>query len=76
MAFCIQLGVFSSQVFQESSRHQLWRRKHCNLSSLLVYVEEIPPPPFFCLVHAVLLICFVFVFGPFCSSIAWHGEKL
>jgi hypothetical protein len=36
----IQLGVFSSQVFQESSRHTMWRRKHCNFLFLLVYVEE------------------------------------
>ena len=25
-----QLGVFSSQVFQESPRDKIWKRKHCN----------------------------------------------
>lgn len=44
--YCTQLGVFSSQVLQDSSRDKMWRRKHCNLSFILVYFEGISPPFF------------------------------
>lgn len=33
--FFEQLGVFSSQVFQESPRDKIWRKRHCNLLAWL-----------------------------------------
>lgn len=38
--FFVQLGVFSSQVFQESPRDKIWRRKHCNL--VFFHIEFVP----------------------------------
>jgi hypothetical protein len=60
----IQLGVFSSQVFQESSRHTMWRRKHCNFLLLFTSIFWRFFLSFWW-VHAVLLLtCSIFVFWP------------
>lgn len=73
MAFCIQLGVFSSQVFQESSQHKMWRRKHCNISTSLVYFEP-KRSPLFLLVLVVVLTCY-FYFLPLLQLhyMAWRN---
>lgn len=34
--FFEQLGAFSSQVFQESPRDKLWKKKHCNFSHFTI----------------------------------------
>ena len=72
MAFCIQLGVFSSQVFQESSQHKMWRRKHCNISTSLVYFEP-KRSPLFLLVLVVVLTCYFLFFTLIAAPL--HGME-
>jgi hypothetical protein len=66
------LGVFSSQVFQESPRDKIWRRKHCilvfftlNLFQCCIYV--------FCPCCSYVLVILILAY---CSTNLSNGETL
>ena len=70
--FFVQLGVFSSQVFQESPRDKIWRRKHC---ILVFFTLNLSP----CCFNVLCPCCFnlvVISILAYCSTNLSNGETL
>lgn len=62
-----QLGVFSSQVFQESPRDKIWKRKHCNAIYLTICNLIIFPPSYPLLTNTLLIVAPIYGMEKHCN---------